>query len=195
LLASPFRAVAIVGGAAAAAAALAQGARAVRRPAVSLLVTGGAVMAGPVAAAALLIGVANEVYSSRPLMRILREHRLETATLVVYEGFHPWSRDHAFDAVDRIREADPWTLKKAPVLPEVVVTRASRATELGSRLRSDYARIATIRIRRKEYEVYELRGRAGESGRGVSPRNPKERDGTAGRKRGKGGAARPRSAR
>ena len=157
LLASPFRAVAILAGAAAATGALAHAARSASRPAVSLLVTGVAVMAGPIAAAVLMIGFANEVYSSRPLLRVLRAHHLENATLVVYEGFHPWAREYAFDDVDRIREADPWTLKKARTLPEVVVTRASRATELGVRLRTEYERIATIRIRRKEYDVYELR--------------------------------------
>ncbi|HEY0788813.1 MAG TPA: hypothetical protein VGE86_09210, partial [Thermoanaerobaculia bacterium] len=149
-------AVAMIAGLAAAVAALLHAFPAVRRPAFSTLVSGAAWMAGPVAAALLMMGFVNQVYSSRPLIEVLRAHRLERASLVVYEGFHPWGRDFAF-AERRIREADPWTLKKARTLPAVVVTRSSRATELGQPLRKEYEKLASIRIRRKDYDVYALR--------------------------------------
>jgi hypothetical protein len=104
-----------------------------------------------------MMGFVNDVYSSRPLVEVLRARHLEGASLVIYEGFHPWGRDLDFADDRRIREADPWTLKRAAVLPAVVVTRASRATELGQPLRKEYEKIASIRIRRKDYEVYQLR--------------------------------------
>ncbi len=157
LLASRFGLVAVIAALAAAAAAILHTVPRAREPVASVLLTGAALMVAPVAAAFLMMDVANAVYSSRPLVDQLRARGLERATLVVYEGFHPWGRDYDFDAVERIREADPWTLKKTRTLPEVVVTRASRATELGPPLRTSYEKIASIRIRRKEYEVYALR--------------------------------------
>lgn len=156
LLAAPLAPVALVAGLAAAIAALLHALPANRTPATSTLIAGVAWMAGPVAAVLLMMGFVNQVYSSRPLIEVLRAHRLGDASLVFYEGFHPWGRDYAFAEPGRIREADPWTLKKASQLPAVVVTRSSRATELGQPLRRQYAKIASIRIRRKDYDVYRL---------------------------------------
>lgn len=96
----------------------------------------------------------NRIYSTRPLIDALRNLGVEGESLAHYQAFYPWGRD--FDFGDpKIQEADPWTLKRPGEnpLPRVVVTRDSRATELGKPLREDYRKETTVRIRRKNYDV------------------------------------------
>lgn len=107
--------------------------------------------------AALLPAYFNDVNSSRPLIRELQRLGASDGTIVLYEAFHPWGRNFPFDS-PRIRTADPWTLKKAREgeLPRIVVSRDSRTTELGKPLRERYRHAGTARVKRKNYEVFEL---------------------------------------
>lgn len=120
----------------------------------SVLVMGITVYAAIAIALPFFLPFYNRIYSSRPLIDALRTIGVEGESLVHYEAFYPWGRD--FDFGDpKIREADPWTLKQPGEnpLPRVVVTRDSRATELGKPLREDYRKETTVRVRRKNYDV------------------------------------------
>ena len=102
-----------------------------------------------------MTGFFNDVNSSRPLIQIL-ERRGIPRSMALYEAFHPWGRSFPF-ASSRYTAANPWTLKRpAGPLPEIVVTRDSRTTNLGRPLREHYVKIGSARIRRKNYDVWEL---------------------------------------
>jgi 4-amino-4-deoxy-L-arabinose transferase-like glycosyltransferase len=121
----------------------------------SVLAVGIAVYATIVIALPFFLPFYNRIYSSRPLIDALRNLGVEGETLVHYQAFYPWGRDFDFDD-PKIVAADPWSLKRpnGKPLPRVVVTRDSRATELGKPLREDYRKAETVRIRRKNYEVF-----------------------------------------
>ena len=130
----------------------------VRRPIAierSVLALGITVYAAIAIALPFFLPFYNRIYSSRPLIDALRNLEVEGESLVHYQAFYPWGRDFDFGDPE-ILAADPWTLKRpdGKSLPRVVVTRDSRATELGKPLREDYRKAETVRIRRKNYEVF-----------------------------------------
>lgn len=111
-------------------------------------------------AALLLTGYMNEVNSSRPLIRFLEQRGAVGRSMVLYQAFHPWGRQFPFTSPE-IAAADPWTLKKARgPLPAIVVTRDSRTTELGPPLRANYEKAGTVRIKRKNYDVWMMKAQA-----------------------------------
>lgn len=121
--------------------------------AASMRALGAATAAALFAGALFFAPLFDRVNSSRPLLDALDRHGLSGRSVALYEAFHPWGRGFAFDAPE-VFEADAWTLRRT--VPDVVVTRDSRATELGPRLRSDYRKVERVRIRRKNYDVYVL---------------------------------------
>jgi hypothetical protein len=97
----------------------------------------------------------NRIYSSRPLIEALRSLGVEGESSCTIRPSIPGGVT-SISAIRRSARPIPGRLKRPEgnPLPRVVVTRDSRATELGTPLREDYRKEETVRVRRKNYDVF-----------------------------------------
>ncbi len=131
--------------------ALTLGSRSVRASVIGL---GIATLAPFVLATLLLMPLINEISTTRSMVRQIEVMGGMEREVALYKTFWPWSREPGL-RMNRVHEIGPRGLTdRRGELPFLVITRDSRATQLGRRLREQYTHVSTVRMKRKNYQVH-----------------------------------------
>lgn len=103
-------------------------------------------------AAAALMPLANELASTRPLVRALALQNVPGDRIAMYTAPHLWTHDMPRD-LDRVRYVSPADLRNPGFAPALIVTSRSHANEIAPVL-AQYHRVFAVRMIGKWFDVY-----------------------------------------
>jgi hypothetical protein len=99
----------------------------------------------------VLIGIVNELSSTRPLVDALVRQQVRGDDVVLYQCPHLWSRDHFPRDLERVHYADEREVRT--LQSSVIVTSRKRAGDLAETLRG-YRKVDELRMIGKWFDVY-----------------------------------------